>query len=87
MTFHSLSLRVEQVGDAVQGDDGFPGTGATFDHQHPGCSSRTMSSCSAWIVATMSRMPSPRGALTAASKANRCGCRVPRRQGARVPRR
>ncbi len=28
-----------------------------------------ISSCSAWIVATMSRIPSPRGALTAASKA------------------
>ena len=28
-----------------------------------------ISSCSAWIVATMSRIPSPRGALTAASSA------------------
>ena len=28
-----------------------------------------ISSCSAWIVATMSRIPSPRGALTAASRA------------------
>ena len=35
----------------------------------PGWSSRMISSCSAWIVATMSRIPSPRGALTAASRA------------------
>ena len=43
----------------------------------PGWSSRMISSCSAWIVATMSRMPSPRGAFTAASRAASASRSVP----------
>ena len=36
VAFEPVPLGVEQVGDAMQRDDGLSGSGATFDHQHSG---------------------------------------------------
>jgi hypothetical protein len=59
-----LAVGVEQVGHAVQRDRGLPGAGPPSITTVPPSGSRITASCSAWIVATMSRIAS-RGARRA----------------------
>ena len=47
---------VEQVGGAVQRDRGLAGAGAALDDEDAGRAARMTRSCSAWMVATMSRI-------------------------------
>lgn len=56
-----VPVGVEEVGDAVQADGGLPGTGTPWTQTLPLSPLRTISSCSGWMVATMSRMGPTRG--------------------------
>ena len=56
-----LPVQVEQVRGAVQADRGLAGAGRALHADRSSSSARTSSSCSGWMVATMSRIGPTRG--------------------------